>query len=230
MNHSLKLNSNFGKSEYYSSVLLTPQYILSKAQSSKAIEDALSLTRELEPDDYTRFLEEYYIAGLESLGRDWVYADIVTALLTASNFIKPGNYLEIGVRRGRSLAAVVSQSPNVNVYAFDMWMENYGNNPNPGPEFVQEEMEKFGYTKPINFVNGNSHETLSQFFKKHPHIEFDMITVDGDHSYEGALQDLRDVLPHLAIGGIMVFDDICHPRLPHLIHAWEKALKEDSPL
>lgn len=227
INNKLLIKSKYGSCEYYSKTLLSPQIIIKHACLKKTIQDALELTEKLDPDNYTRFLEDYYKAGLENLGDDWDYADIVTVLLVVSNLIKPNNYLEIGVRRGRSLAAVVVHSPDVNIYAFDMWMDNYGKNPNPGPEFVQREMKKFSYSKHIKFINGNSHETLPKFFQENPNIEFDLITVDGDHSYEGALQDLRDVLPHLTIGGVIVFDDICHPRLPHLISAWKKAIEED---
>jgi hypothetical protein len=37
---------------------------------------------------------------------------------------------------------------------------------------------------------------------------FDMVLVDGDHSIQGAYQDLSDVIGHIKIGGAIVFDDI----------------------
>lgn len=122
--------------------------------------------------------------------------------------IIPSSFLEVGVRRGWSTAAVVLASPECEVYAFDEWHVNYANVPNPGPTFVTEELRKFGYNKPIHFVSGNSHETLRAFFNQNPDKTMDMVLVDGDHSVEGARQDLMDTMPHISVGGVMIFDDI----------------------
>jgi hypothetical protein len=53
-----------------------------------------------------------------------------------------------------------------------------------------------------------------------------MNTVDGDHSEEGAFDDLYAVIPHLSVGGILVFDDIAHPAHPYLLGVWRKVLAE----
>lgn len=121
--------------------------------------------------------------------------------------IVPLTFLEVGVRRGWSTAAVAMASPDCQIYAFDEWHENYGGAPNPGPQFVQSELSKLGYNKPIVFISGDSHKTLPKFFKENDET-FDMILIDGDHSVEGAWQDLMDTMPHINVGGVMVFDDI----------------------
>src|SRR5512135_1105240 len=122
--------------------------------------------------------------------------------------IVPANFLEVGVRRGWSTAAVALASPECEIYAFDEWHANYGGAPNPGPQFVQSELAKFGYTKEVHFISGDSHKTLRQFFKDNPTKMFDMVLIDGDHTVDGANQDLRDTMPYINVGGIMVFDDI----------------------
>lgn len=121
--------------------------------------------------------------------------------------IVPSTFLEVGVRRGWSTAAVALASPDCQIYAFDEWHENYGGAPNPGPMFVQSELGKLGYDKPIIFISGDSHKTLPKFFKENDE-KFDMILIDGDHTVEGATQDLMDTMPHINVGGVMVFDDI----------------------
>lgn len=121
--------------------------------------------------------------------------------------VVPSTFLEVGVRRGWSTAAVAMASPDCQIYAFDEWHENYGGSANPGPQFVQSELSKLGYNKPIVFINGDSHKTLSKFFSENDE-KFDMVLIDGDHSVEGAHQDLMDTMPHINIGGVMVFDDI----------------------
>jgi len=139
--------------------------------------------------------------------------------------LQPKTYLEVGVRRGFSMAMVAAQSPDSEIYGFDRWLPDYAGVPNPGPRFVQSEMRKIGYKKKIHLINGDSHQTLPAFFrderasnwnrlkldwtvKKNRPAEFDLITIDGDHSLLGAYQDLSDTMPRCAVGGAVVFDDI----------------------
>jgi hypothetical protein len=51
-----------------------------------------------------------------------------------------------------------------------------------------------------------------------------MITVDGDHSETVALDDLKNVIPHLSVSGILVFDNIAHPSHPYLLNVRKKAM------
>lgn len=138
--------------------------------------------------------------------------------------IVPSSFLEVGVRRGWSTCAVGRASPDCDIYAFDGWHVDYAGVPNPGPDFVQGELAKFGYTKPVNFINGDSHATLPEFFSKNPDKMLDMILIDGDHSELGALQDLRDTMSHVSVGGVMLFDDIVD--IPPLYNVWKVLGKE----
>jgi predicted O-methyltransferase YrrM len=40
---------------------------------------------------------------------------------------------------------------------------------------------------------------------------FDLVLVDGDHSFEGGMADLVNVWPLVKPGGAVVFHDITHP-------------------
>lgn len=125
--------------------------------------------------------------------------------------LSPRTYLEVGVRRGFSMAVVAARCPDVEICGFDSWLPGYGGVENPGPEFVQAELEKVGYRKEVYFVAGDSHKTLPSFFRgrRREHSNtFDMITIDGDHSLRGAYRDLLDTMPHCSVGGVVVFDDI----------------------
>lgn len=147
--------------------------------------------------------------------------DIRMSLNALSRILKPRNYLEIGTRVGWSMAQVMAYTPQTRVYSFDIWVEKYGNVENPGPEFVRNAMRKItSPTEPnMTFINGNSHNTLPQFFQPERYTPgfqlagprpsaFDLVTVDGDHNLEGAWMDLIAVLPHIAVGGAIVFDDL----------------------
>ena len=189
---------------------------------------AAALFQKLDSDAYLEFVKRFYAAGAGRAGADWKYADITTALMAAATLTHPANYLEIGVRRGRSLAAVASVRPEIDIVGFDMWVENYGGMPNPGPDFVRNEMHRLGHRGRLELVSGDSHETVPAYFREHPEAFFDLVTVDGDHTDLGARLDLRDVLPRLAIGGVIVFDDIASRGAPFLRDAWNQYVGGDS--
>jgi predicted O-methyltransferase YrrM len=61
-------------------------------------------------------------------------------------------------------------------------------------------------------------------------LKFDLITVDGDHSAEGATKDLEDVIPYLSVGGVLVFDDISHPQHRYLLDVWKSVISKHNNL
>jgi predicted O-methyltransferase YrrM len=191
----------------------------SHADTVKAVAGVMSI---LEQDDYCRFLADYYNIGLRRFGDKWKYADILTVLYAISRNITVESYMEIGVRRGRSMAVVASANAESTIVGFDMWLENYAGIENPGPDFVASELKKVGYKGELKLISGNSRRTVPEYFKANPHAYFDVITVDGDHSASGAVADLKNVIPRLKIGGALVFDDICNVSHPALRHVWDK--------
>lgn len=190
-------------------------------------EAAAALLARLEPDDYARYLSGFIADGRERFGQSWAYADIVTTLLCLSDLIRPATYLEIGVRRGRSLCAVASRAPECRLIGFDLWVDDYAGMPNPGPDFVRSELAKVGHRGAVELIDGDSHRTVPAFLAAEPDLPLDLVTVDGDHSAEGAAADLRDVLPNLAVGGAVVFDDIAHPLHPELRDVWNDLVVRD---
>jgi predicted O-methyltransferase YrrM len=192
------------------------------------IAEAMALMERLTPDAYTTYLLNYCREGRTRFGKSWVYADIVTVLLCLARTLKPRTYLEIGVRRGRSACAVAQEMPYCGMFLFDLWQAGYAGIDNPGPEFVKGELAKVNHRGPVSFVDGDSHTTLPRFFTANPTACFDLITVDGDHSELGAAQDMCDVLPRLAIGGAIVFDDIAHPAHPELNRVWRELVVNDE--
>lgn len=150
--------------------------------------------------------------------------EIRSALRAVARAIRPRSYLEIGTRRGWSLAQVLCESQQVDAYAFDTWIDGYG----AGPDFVRDEMRQAApaHRGRLQFISGNSHDILPVFLQTAPlgdvelgEIEllragesaprmFDLVTVDGDHTALGTWWDLMDVLPCVAIGGALVIDDL----------------------
>lgn len=154
--------------------------------------------------------------------------EIRSALRALARALQPRTYLEIGTRRGWSLAQVAAECPHVRAWAVDMWIPAYGAVSNPGPGFVHEELERVapGFEGRCHYIDGNSHDVLPLFLgdpgayprtpeelavmrqsESRPRC-FDLVTVDGDHTAVGAWWDLCDVMPHVALGGAVVFDDL----------------------
>jgi len=214
----------------YSPVVLSVETLAMLASSDKVLKKVIELTEQLASDEYCDYVQQFYRKGLALAGNAWTFMDMVTTLYAVAEIGKPEKYLEIGVRRGRSSCAVGAASPATEIFAFDMWQDNYAGNENPGPQFVKNELKKTGHTGRIQFFNGDSHETVPKFFKENHEIVFDLITVDGDHSVNGAWDDLVNVVPHLAVGGVLVFDDTANPFCPGLDKVWQRLLDADKGL
>ncbi len=61
----------------------------------------------------------------------------------------------------------------------------------------------------------------SKYLRQRQYETFALI-VDGDHSDENARTDLRNVVEHVSVGGLLVFDDIIHPSHPGLRGVWRE--------
>ena len=202
--------------------LAGPSTFLPDCCSAETARGVLSVLEKLEADRYLEFVKNYFRSGLQNFGDKWRYADINTALYGICKNIKVESYLEIGVRRGRSMSMVASLAPECRIVGFDLWIQNYAGLENPGKDFVCNELKKVGCRGEVNFIDGNSRQTVPQYFKDHPDAYFDLVTVDGDHSWGGAIADLRNVMPRIKVGGFLVFDDICSYEHPYLQKVWDR--------
>jgi predicted O-methyltransferase YrrM len=214
--------------QWYFPPLSGPASFLNDVVGAEPVTRALSVLEVLSPDSYLDFVRNFYKAGLTNIGPTWVYADINTVLMGLARRLGAESYLEIGVRRGRSMAMVASQMPDCRIVGFDMWVDDYAGMENPGPAHVREELKRVGYAGNLEFVDGDSKDTVPAYFAAHPNEYFDLITVDGDHSTEGARRDLQNVIPRLKIGGALVFDDISNQSHPTLASVWKSEVEDDS--
>lgn len=214
-----------GDDDFYGGAVIGADTIGALAVDPSLVDEVVGSARRLDPDAYVDFVGEFVAAGRARGGPHWRYADITTALAAAAELTAPRSYLEIGVRRGRSLAVVVGRAPACDIVGVDLWNPGYAGIDNPGVEHVRAQASAAGHTGTLELVSGDSHEVLPRLFAARPDLDFDLITVDGDHSRRGAARDLRDVLPRLRIGGVLVFDDIGHPAHPYLSKVWRRTVE-----
>jgi predicted O-methyltransferase YrrM len=72
--------------------------------------------------------------------------------------------------------------------------------------------------KSIDFILGNSLEELNNLPKNH----FDLIFVDGDHSFEHVLPEFKLVEKLVARGGVIVYHDTIHLDGPRKLVEYAK--------
>jgi predicted O-methyltransferase YrrM len=210
--------------DFYGGAVIGASTIGARALDPSLVDDVVAATRRFDPDAYVDYVAEFVAAGRSRAGSEWRYADITTALAAATDLIAPTSYLEIGVRRGRSLSVVIGRAPSCDVVAIDFWNPGYAGIDNPGADHVRAQARAAGHRGSLELISGDSHDVLPRLFAERPDLDFDLITVDGDHSRRGAARDLRDVLPRLRIGGVLVFDDISHPAHPYLHGVWRRSV------
>lgn len=154
-----------------------------------------------------------------------VYWDLACAMRQIAEGLQPRNFMEIGVRLGKSSAMVAATVPAVNIAAFDLWMSPYAGLDNPGPDHVRRQLTGVGHHGELTFFDGDSSHTVPQYLEANPGVQFDMINVDGDHSDEGAWVDLTNVAGAVAPGGYLLFDDLTHPQHT-LLRVWRRFQEE----
>ena len=110
------------------------------------------------------------------------------------------NYVEIGCYGGGS-ACLMLQRPNTNVISIDL-----GEPINP--EIVQQNVKKLNTLgNQFNYIQANSQkqETVDQL--KTLVYGIDILFIDGDHSYEGVINDFNFYSNLVKPGCYIVFDD-----------------------
>lgn len=207
-------------------IIYTPEYIKEEVKLPIYNKEIYKILSEQKDEPFVKFVSKYYQELSLKHKKHSSYVDLIKILHVLSKLIKPENYLEIGVRRGRSISIVAKNSPFCELFAFDMWIKNYVGVENPGPKIINKELEKINHRGKVHFFNGNSRKTIPEFKKNNPNVYFDLICVDGDHSRYGAIKDLNNVLEMLKIGGFLIFDDTNSFEHPFLKKIWNKKLKK----
>ena len=114
------------------------------------------------------------------------------------------NILEIGVRYGYSLISIVKGAQEFKSFANAVGIDNQSYE--KGSERVAYENIK-SVTDKFKLINADS-QKITDLRKSVGDMRFDLIHVDGDHSYKGCLHDLNITKEMLTDNGVIVIDDI----------------------
>ena len=77
----------------------------------------------------------------------------------------------------------------------------------------------------INLIAGNSQS--QQTLCKVKHIDFDLLFIDGEHSYNGVKSDFTNYSDLTRSGGFIVMDD-CLPECPGIVRLAEEIKREKN--
>jgi len=206
------VNNLVYKGDKGNSVMVGAEALLKAASKINVLEKVLTIVKSLQPTP--TFVLDYYTKGIERFGDDWGYSDLLTILYVASKWLQPKSYLEVGVAWGRSGSIVCSNAKECRYVGVDLW-------PHKNQNIVEDNFKSVGHIGKRTFYRGDSHRVLPKLNEG----AFDLILVDGDHTKEGAIEDLKHTIPLLNLGGILVFDDISAYWLREV---WHTLLENNS--
>jgi predicted O-methyltransferase YrrM len=130
----------------------------------------------------------------------------------------PKSYLEIGIGNGGSWMTFsyinrgsLKISHSVDNLAYYQAINQKVEEIEFISDFLSSEIEE------VRFFNSRSSEYLLKCETK-----YDVIFIDGDHSYEGVKSDYLNCLPLVNEGGIMIFHDIVSIGAPGVVKFWNE--------
>jgi hypothetical protein len=126
--------------------------------------------------------------------------------------LKPKNLIEIGFNIGHSASLICEKIKNLkkenleyknietNFYIFDICICNATK---PNFQFLKKYYEEF---LNLYLIEGSSLETVKPFLES-KNILFDFIEIDGCHTYECVLEDIKNTINFLSSKGVVYIDD-----------------------
>ena len=137
------------------------------------------------------------------------FCDVKTLIQHAVNLPPGARYLETGSYLGCS-ALLVALASKAMVWAHDIWVTDWSELKGIPPPEVKDYFYEFyatvkknGLENRIIPVRGDSVYTVGI----HDNESIDLAFIDGDHSFEGCLNDLRAVWPKMKRGGVILVHD-----------------------
>ena len=108
--------------------------------------------------------------------------------------------IEIGFNAGDSSCVFLGARDDLAVVSFDLGQHRY----------VTRAKQYIDKTFPgrHTLILGDSRQTLPDYLASHPGAAFDLAFIDGGHEYDVASADIRNVLPAVRPGGLVVIDDL----------------------
>jgi len=125
-------------------------------------------------------------------------------------------YLEVGVLYGGSLCSLYDSGFKGLAYGLDIYEGYYGNFNDPRisniatsedhMKLVYSNVKRFGGNPKLIKANTQKKD-FDNSIEKERIKELNVLLIDGDHSYEGAISDYNKLIKFLKTDGILLFDN-----------------------
>ena len=122
---------------------------------------------------------------------------------------------ETGFNAGHSSALFLSTYPSCTVVSFDIMDHQYAS---IGKQYIDQH-----FPGRHTIVSGDSCQSVPAFALSHPNTRFDLIFIDGGHTFPVAYSDITQMERLASPHTILVVDDINYPPVAN---AWESAVRE----
>lgn len=128
--------------------------------------------------------------------------------------MQPRSYLEVGVREGHSLASVLRGSDPASLVLCDTWSSVHGGTGRGSHEHIEHLLNVLGYRHMVNWFDCPSREMWRAL--EAGGAKWDLVHIDGDHSTDGALLDMREGWEHTR-KAMVVHDVIRSPTVARAV-------------
>jgi len=161
--------------------------------------------------------------GKPQLPEGYIAPPQVEILLTVGGHSPGRLYCEIGFNAGHSAAALLAAYPQTSLLSFDLAEHSYVD----AAERYVAQLFPGRHT----LIRGPSSLTVPRMAQSNPHC--DLIFIDGDHRYEGALADLQNIKALSSCATVIVMDDVDDKRVAAawntaIVNGWIKETKRGS--
>ena len=113
--------------------------------------------------------------------------------------VNPTDILEIGFNAGFSALLMLMSKPNINITCVDINSHHYV------VSCFDKIKNDYHLKSNIELITQSSHIALPKLVLENK--TYDLIHIDGDHSYEGAKKDIDNCIKLCKTGTVIIFDD-----------------------